>query len=173
MPGEDRQCVDRTMCATDLESIEARAWEDLAEAAQNAQSAFRYLALSTVAHGTEPHARMVVLRNSDSRLKTLEFHTDVRSPKWQQLVARPCATLLGFDPVKRLQLRVIGSVSLHGPDSDESVGAWACLNAWTQKSYSSAPPGVQQNRLIWSQTSGRGDRFRLTLSLRSRVRDLV
>lgn len=84
---------------------------------------------------------MVVLRRADVTRRLLEIHTDVRSAKWRELATNPQATVLGFCPTTRLQLRLQGLTELHAPGSEPAEQAWQTLPAWTRRTYVGGPPG--------------------------------
>jgi pyridoxine/pyridoxamine 5'-phosphate oxidase len=124
-----------------LAEVDASAWAELEGAAADPQSAFRYLNLCSVDAGGRPQARMVVLRRVDVARRVLEIHTDVRSPKWQEISANPLVTILGFGPQPRVQLRLQGSAELHGPASELAAEAWSLLPRSTRSTYMGGPPG--------------------------------
>ncbi|MGO7174000.1 pyridoxamine 5'-phosphate oxidase [Rhizobium ruizarguesonis] len=124
-----------------LAEVDASAWAELEGAAADPQSAFRYLNLCSVDAGGRPQARMVVLRRVDVARRVLEIHTDVRSPKWQEISANPLVTILGFGPQPRVQLRLQGSAELHGPASELAAEAWSLLPGSTRSTYMGGPPG--------------------------------
>ncbi|ANL37470.1 pyridoxamine 5'-phosphate oxidase family protein [Rhizobium phaseoli] len=128
----------------DLTDIDAAAWAELETAAADPQSGFRYLNLCSVDAEARPQARMVVLRAADRAARHLEFHTDIRSPKWLELSANPHVTVLGFSAGSRLQLRLQGKVELHGPGSGAAEAAWDRLPARTRMTYAGGPPGDQR-----------------------------
>nr|WP_206118169.1 pyridoxamine 5'-phosphate oxidase family protein [Rhizobium laguerreae] len=110
-------------------------------AATDPQSAFRYLNLCSVDAYGRPQARMVVLRRVDVTRRLLEIHTDVRSPKWQEISADRRVTLLGFGPQPKVQLRLQGSAELNGPASECGAEAWSLLPRSTRSTYMGGPPG--------------------------------
>ncbi|ULR46936.1 pyridoxamine 5'-phosphate oxidase family protein [Rhizobium sp. K102] len=128
----------------DLTDIDAAAWAELETAAANPQSGFRYLNLCSVDADARPQARMVVLRGGARPARRLEFHTDTRSPKWQELFANPYVTVLGFSAESRRQLRLQGKVELHGPGSGVADSAWDRLPARTRMTYTGGPPGDER-----------------------------
>jgi hypothetical protein len=130
--------------ASELARTDAAAWATLATAAQCPDSGFRHLNLCTVDGGNRPQARMVVLRRADAARRVLEFHTDVRSPKWQELAASPNATVLGFCPQARLQLRLQGLAKRHAPGSEAADTAWQALPARTRTTSTGGPPGDER-----------------------------
>lgn len=129
------------MPQSDLNLAHAAAWNALGEGAHDAASPFRYLTLASVADGDKPHARLLVLRRVNEDRRTLEFHTDTRSPKWRELTNNPSVCVLGFDPKQRLQLRLAGEATLYGPECRENEQAWKDLSPWTKMTYCGGPPG--------------------------------
>lgn len=129
------------MTGDSLAAIEAGAWVALTRAAGDPQSGFRQVTLCTVDAGGQPQARMVVLRQASADLRMLEFHTDIRSPKWAELAAGPRATVLGYCPATRLQLRLRGTITRHAPESPLARTAWESLPPWTRSTYAGGPPG--------------------------------
>lgn len=127
----------------DMKQIDASAWAALGEAAGDPQAEFRYLNLCTVDAASRPQARTVVLRQVDSVRRTLTFHTDVRSPKWQEMTANPQVTVLGYCMQTRLQLRLQGRVERYADGSDIAMAAWARLPAHTRQTYQGGPPGEE------------------------------
>ncbi|MGK3143652.1 pyridoxamine 5'-phosphate oxidase family protein [Pantoea sp. C2G6] len=125
----------------DLKQFEAAAWSALEEAPRDAQDAFRYLALCTVDLAQRPQARTVVLRQCKGRSRTLTFHTDVRSPKWQEMAANPQVTALGYCHQRRLQLRLAGLAECYDAGSEIAQAAWQALSPQTRQTYSGGPPG--------------------------------
>ena len=77
---------------------------------------FRLLTVATIGVDDLPNARLVVLRNFVQSTRTLEFHTDVRSPKVAQLRRNPHVCLLFYDPVVRFQLRIAATAQLYNND---------------------------------------------------------
>ncbi|CBJ88768.1 hypothetical protein XNC1_0697 [Xenorhabdus nematophila ATCC 19061] len=128
----------------DLVDIDTAAWSKLSEAAKHPDSSFRYLNLCAADSENKPQARMVVLRDVDALARILEFHTDIRSPKWEQLSTNPHATVLGFCVQTRLQLRLKGRVEIYAPGSLETEAAWQTLSAWTRSTYIGGPPGDER-----------------------------
>lgn len=128
----------------DLRDIDASAWAEFETAAVDPQSGFRYVNLCSVDAEARAQARMVVLRAADRATRSLEFHTDTRSPKWLELSANPEVTVLGFSPQARLQLRLQGTIERHGPGSERADAAWARLPGRTRMTYAGGPPGDER-----------------------------
>ncbi|EJC82326.1 pyridoxamine-phosphate oxidase [Rhizobium leguminosarum bv. trifolii WSM2297] len=130
-----------------LAEIDASAWEELGTAAAGPQSGFRFLNLCSVDAEARPQARMVVLRRADGSSRLLEFHTDMRSPKWREFSENPHATVLGFCLQTQLQLRLQGTVERHASGSDLAKAAWDKLSTWTRMTYAGGPPGDEPDAI--------------------------
>ncbi|WP_337064560.1 pyridoxamine 5'-phosphate oxidase family protein [Rouxiella badensis] len=124
-----------------LEDIDISAWTALETAASDPQSGFRYLNLCTVDTAGNPQARMVVLRRVDRLARILEFHTDTRSPKWQEIAAHPRVTVVGYGHQQKLQLRLEGTIKQYTFESQQASAAWRGLSARTRSTYAGGPPG--------------------------------
>lgn len=127
--------------APESDDIDAMAWQELDAAAKDPHAAFRYLNVCTIDTELTPQARMMVLRRTDSAQRLLEFHTDIRSAKWQELAINPAATVLGFCSQSRLQLRLQGYFKQYEPESALAKQIWEALPVWTRRSYSGGTPG--------------------------------
>lgn len=123
------------------ENIDAMAWQELNAAANDPHAGFRYLNVCTIDSELKPQARMMVLRRTDHPNRLLEFHTDIRSAKWQELAINPAATILGFCSQTRLQLRLQGHFKQFEPASALAEQTWLGLSVWTRRSYTGGPPG--------------------------------
>lgn len=125
----------------ELKTFETAAWAALQESATDPQGGFRYLMLCTVDALLQPQARTVVLRQCADDRRMLTFHTDVRSPKWQEMAANPQVTVLGYCHQRRLQLRLAGRVACYAAGSDVARAAWRALPQHTRQTYTGGPPG--------------------------------
>jgi pyridoxamine 5'-phosphate oxidase len=98
--------------------------------------------LATVDAQGAPQSRTVVLRGFEPSLPELRFHTDIRSPKWAELRARPAVALHVYDPEGKLQVRLAGMAGLHAGDgvADE---AWRASRFMSRVCYGTQPaPGT-------------------------------
>lgn len=125
----------------DLRSFEAAAWTELMDAAADPHAGFRYVTLCTADTAQRPQARIVVLRECDDARRRLTFHTDVRSPKWQEMAANPQVTVLGYCHERRLQLRLAGQVHCYAAGSEIARSIWRALPSHTRQTYHGGPPG--------------------------------
>lgn len=124
-----------------LNMFEAAAWAALKVAAVDPQAGFRYLTICTVDAALRPQARTVVLRHCADDRRTLTFHTDMRSPKWQEMAANPQVSVLGYCHQRRLQLRMAGQAECYAAGSDIARAAWHGLPQHTRQTYTGGPPG--------------------------------
>lgn len=125
----------------ELSDYEKASWEQLENASHDPEAPFRYLTVCSVDQNLQPQARTMVLRAVLERSRELEFHTDIRSPKWEELQQNQRATVLGYCPESRLQLRLQGTVTLHAPGTKQAQSAWSKLSHWTRQTYAGGPPG--------------------------------
>lgn len=125
----------------DLKTFEAAAWTGLMDAAADPHAGFRYVTLCTADTAQRPQARIVVLRECDDARRRLTFHTDVRSPKWQEMAANPQVTVLGYCHERRLQLRLAGQVHCYAAGSEIARSTWRALPSHTRQTYSGGAPG--------------------------------
>lgn len=124
-----------------LNDVDSDAWAALENAILATDSGFHFLTLGSVDEQGLPQIRTLVLRGVDPLERVLEFHTDIRSPKWREFGNNPRATVLGYCPQTRLQLRFNGTIALHHPGSEIAEQAWDKLSSHTQQTYAVAAPG--------------------------------
>lgn len=98
-----------------LEELLATIWGRLEQGCRNRQDAWHTAALATVNNG-RPAVRTVVLRSVDPSARELVFFSDVRANKVRQLTDRPRAEWLFYDAAARVQLRALGTATLHHMD---------------------------------------------------------
>lgn len=108
----------------------------LQEGAAKGKSAFHTFVLGT--RGVNNiELRTLVLRKLDKSNKALFTHTDLRSPKAEQLKNNRQCSLLFYDPVRRVQLRLEAESVLHeGTELTDQL--WAQTKMSARKSYLSA-----------------------------------
>lgn len=122
-----------------LDMIDTDCWNTLESGANDPDSGFHFLTLASVDQQGKAKARTLVLRRVDRVKRTLEFHTDMRSPKWLALKVNPDVTVLGYSD--KTQLRLQGTTELHGAYSAVASAAWQKLSQHTQQTYAGAAPG--------------------------------
>lgn len=106
----------------------------LDDAVENAKTLFHTLVLSS--HDEDKIvSRVVVLREFNSKERYLRFHTDARAPKIKHFKKNSNASLLGYDPALKIQLKLQGSVDVHFND-DVTKSSWNESTTRSKKCYS-------------------------------------
>lgn len=110
-----------------LAEIAEHAWDELVGAVRDRHHGFHLPTLATVNPDGSPEARIVVLRAVDRGARSVACHTDARSPKAEQIDARPSSAWVFYDPARRLQIRALGLTVLEDVETSEAAKA-----AWTR-----------------------------------------
>lgn len=105
-----------------LNDLEQDCWDRLMTGAVKSRTPFHKPCVATLC-GKEVSLRTVVLRKALAKERELRFHTDIRSPKWQELSLNPSISALFYDAVDRIQLRVKGKAILQ-QTNDITSEAW-------------------------------------------------
>lgn len=106
----------------------------LDNAVDNAKTLFHTLVLSS--HDEDKIvSRVVVLREFNPKERYLRFHTDARAPKIKHFKKNSNASLLGYDPALKIQLKLQGSVDVHFND-DVTKLSWNESTTRSKKCYS-------------------------------------
>lgn len=126
--------------ASDLTELHAQIWARLVRGVQDRRAPSRHPTLATVTPDGRPQARTVVLRAADKQSGSLEIHTDLQSPKVNDLRVAPLAALHVWDASAHLQIRLEATVTiLTGQDV---TAIWGGLSEPSRRSYGGSPaPG--------------------------------
>ena len=106
----------------------------LDNAVDNAKTLFHTLILSSLDEG-KIASRVVVLREFNSKERYLRFHTDARAPKIKHFQKNSNASILGYDPALKIQLKLQGNVNVHLKD-DVAMASWNESTTRSKKCYS-------------------------------------
>ena len=106
----------------------------ISDGVENSKSMFHTPVLSSFVEKTIS-TRTVVLREFDSKNRTLRFHTDSRSGKIEELKENSISSVHGCDPDLKVQIRLKGKTSLH-IDNEISKKAWAESREMSKMCYS-------------------------------------
>ena len=106
----------------------------LDNAVDNAKTLFHTLILSSHDEG-KIASRVVVLREFNSKERYLRFHTDARAPKIKHFQKNSNASILGYDPALKIQLKLQGNVEVHLKD-DVTIASWNESTTRSKKCYS-------------------------------------
>ena len=125
----------------DLTATEAGIWQLLQQAVGSYKAPFHHAVVATINHSM-PEARTVILRKVLVPERKLFFHTDIRSPKMEQLQWQPQVTWLFYDPGLRMQLRCYASAVVHTNDAVADAG-WEHSRLASRLTYTpSSAPGT-------------------------------
>ena len=116
-----------------LNDLEQDCWSRLVTGATKSRTPFHTPSIATIANG-EVSLRTVVLRKTLPVERELRFHTDIRSPKWNELSINSSISALFYDASERIQLRVKGKAVLHHKD-DMTAKAWQTTSLSSRKCY--------------------------------------
>lgn len=117
-----------------LDEIQASIWDLLESSAAENAPGWRLPVLATLTdHGCEQ--RTVVLRVVDRAGGSLQFHTDVRSNKVQQIRQDARVSLLFYDHERSVQLKIRGVASIH-PGDEFAQSLWDAGTPASLKMYS-------------------------------------
>jgi pyridoxamine 5'-phosphate oxidase len=138
-----RQHIESSLSGLDL--IEKECWSMLYEGATKGKSAFHTFVLGTRTPGSI-ELRTLVLRKVEKGSRSLYTHTDLRSPKAKQLNENQICSLLFYDAVRRIQLRMEAETILH-LENEVTDRLWAQTNMSARKSYlSTRSPGERLSK---------------------------
>lgn len=116
-------------------------WASLREGADRGTHPFHTPVLAS-AFGPDPDVRTVVLQQADEQRRQLICHTDIRSPKVSGFGQNPRAAWLFYDRQAKVQLRLLGKVSIHH-DDEVAAARWEKSSPSSRRCYHAAhAPGL-------------------------------
>ena len=114
----------------------------LENAIENRRNLFHTPVLSTCSD-SKINSRVIVLRGFDPQKRVLRIHTDSRSRKIKDISENSDATLLGYDPGLKIQLKLHGSIDTDYQDKIADL-AWRDSQEMSRVCYSiSESPGKE------------------------------
>ena len=123
-----------------LEETLHTSFKVLEDAIENRHNLFHTPALST-SSDSKINSRVIVLRAFDPEKRILRIHSDSRSRKIKDVSENSDATLLGYDPGLKIQLKLHGSIDTHYQDKIADL-AWRDSQEMSKVCYSvSESPG--------------------------------
>lgn len=147
-----------------LSELEQDCWDRLVSGAVKSRTPFHTPSIATL-HQGDVSLRTVVLRKTLPTERELHFHTDVRSPKWQELSQNPSISALFYDGLERIQIRVKGKSFLHHSNeiTDEawqktSISSRKCYltrfspSSFTEESSSGLSENIENENLTLSES---------------------
>lgn len=161
-----------------LDDVLESAWHALSRGVSDRRHAFHTPTLVTTGTDGNPDARTVVLRACAPGERVLICHTDVRSPKVEQIASNPRVLWHLYDYKSRVQLRVAAIASVLGVDDDPLVReAWGRTSAGSRVCYRGPlPPGEEAPSPVTNtpevepeDTEAGLDRFRVVRTIVTRI----
>ena len=123
-----------------LPAIETECWQLLHDATGDRSMMTRLPVLGTI-DNNRCKQRTVVLRQVQRDQRSLIIHTDLRSPKIQQIEDCPSVSLLCYEPSLEVQLRLSAEVIIH-TDNEIADKLWATQHEAIRHSFTARqPPG--------------------------------
>ena len=106
----------------------------LTNAVENAKTLFHTLAVSSM-DNNQIATRVMVLREFNLNERYIRFHTDYRAAKINHYIENNSASVLGYDPNLKIQIKLQGSISVHYNDR-LTQAAWEGSTTRSKKCYS-------------------------------------
>lgn len=106
----------------------------LNNAVENAKTLFHTLAVSSI-DNNQIATRVMVLREFNLKERYIRFHTDYRAAKIDHYSENNSASVLGYDPNLKIQIKLQGSISVHYNDH-VTQAAWEGSTTRSKKCYS-------------------------------------
>ena len=106
----------------------------LNNAVENAKTLFHTLAVSSI-DNNQIATRVMVLREFNLKERYIRFHTDYRAAKIDHYSENNSASVLGYDPNLKIQIKLQGSISVHYNDH-LTQAAWEGSTTRSKKCYS-------------------------------------
>ena len=130
----NKSLIDIPDSYTTLEETLQVADSILSDAVINSKTLFHTLVVSSF-DGSKISSRVMVLREFDINKRIMRFHTDYRAPKIKQFSNKSIATVVGYDPNIKVQIKLHGNINVH-QNNDISQKAWEASTNRSRKCYS-------------------------------------
>ena len=106
----------------------------LIRAVDDAKSLFHTPVVSSIKNN-QITSRVMVLREFDLKDRKMRFHTDFRASKIHHYEEDSSATVIGYDPEIKIQIKLQGNMSIHYDDETTKL-AWDNSTSRSKKCYS-------------------------------------
>ena len=106
----------------------------LINAVDDAKSLFHTPVVSSIKNN-QITSRVMVLREFDLEGRKMRFHTDYRASKIHHYEENSSATVIGYDPEIKIQIKLQGNMSIHYNDETTKL-AWDNSTSRSKKCYS-------------------------------------
>lgn len=125
----------------ELQAVHDCAFQLLAHGCEDPKSPLHTPVLATVGLDGAAQCRTVVLRGFDPARRLMTVYTDYRSPKVAEIERDARISLVFFEGVSKVQLRIFGIAALHRGDATAEQ-AWSRLEMFGRRCYLGAAPGA-------------------------------
>ena len=137
----------------DLDQINFKIWQMITDGVVNRHSSFRIPVMINSSENNN-NGRIVVLRNANSDQHTIRFHSDIRSPKVNNLKKNSKVFFIFYDKEEKIQLRVSGDAIINYKNNITKT-SWEKTAHMSRKCYLAAyAPGTVSEK----PTSGVSDK---------------
>jgi pyridoxamine 5'-phosphate oxidase len=119
--------------ASNLPYLYTQVWTRLSRGVADKKAPARHPTLATVGADGRPHTRTIVLRSANTATHCLEFHTDLRSAKIDDLRHAPFAAVHIWDTSAHLQIRIEGLITIL--QGDDVAFTWARVPQASRSTY--------------------------------------
>lgn len=117
----------------------------LSKAVKNRFHGFHIPVFSNLTHNNSVNSRVVVLRNFDPKKLIINFHTDFRSKKINEIIKNPNTFFLFYDYKDKMQLR-INTKSFINHKNNITKKSWDMTKLSSRKCYlAKQSPGSKSN----------------------------
>lgn len=141
-----------------LLDLETLAWKKLVNGSVKKKNGFRTMCVGTVGENNTAALRIVVNRKVDEAQKTIFFHTDNRSRKYDDLLKDNRISLLFYDARQRVQIVVKAHATLHNNNAVKN-DRWKATSPQARLGYmTNEPPNTKSD----IPTLGYNERFSST-----------
>lgn len=124
------------MALDQLESLDKLLYtikQQLIDGVKNRNNPYHYITVASI-NEKSPEIRMVVNRAVDFEKRLINFHTDYRSPKINQLKQNPNVALLFYNIETKMQLRIKAIANIHYKD-EVSKEKWSKTRNFSKLCY--------------------------------------
>ncbi|MCL6461480.1 MAG: pyridoxamine 5'-phosphate oxidase family protein, partial [Flavobacterium micromati] len=158
MTKQDDEFITYNDTKYNLQGIESLAWKKLVNGSVKKKNGFRTMCVGTIDENNAAALRIVVNRKVDEVQKTIFFHTDNRSRKYDDLTKDNRISLLFYDARQRVQIVVKAYATIHSNNALAN-DRWKATSPQARLGYmTNEPPNTKANQ----PTLGYEEHFAIT-----------
>ncbi|MCY7375419.1 MAG: pyridoxamine 5'-phosphate oxidase family protein [Pyrinomonadaceae bacterium] len=125
------------------EEILSKIYATLTRGTADRKSPLHTPTIATIGADGSPNARVIVFRKFKPEQRVLIFHTDLRSPKIEELRGNARISWLFYHPNEKLQFRIAGEATIHSDAGDElKLKQWQATWNFGRRCYMGAAPSL-------------------------------